>query len=326
MMNVSRGNAEDLTGTTALVTSVFGFVLFIPNISVSIFLLRVLFTLAKYSDKYNMTMQFLFVCLNDTISGFVIIIIGLVKVRDYISAAVCAYSILFSEVLQFMSNETLAMICAQRYYSAINIRKVTGKNKSKFPFVLVSLNLAVAVIMMTSFIANLSLKTIEKGYVYHCAFDNFKVKNEHILSSVLFVLLFVLLIVPNILCGMTIYKLRSELKVAVQQTEGTTGNSSKVTTDSQVQQAVKLRHRKATMSIFLIILGFNVSYFPTIFTYTLLSALHVQISFLVERLLYLTLFANSLINPVIIATRVQEIRLVIGNGFQCLKAKVLSIL
>ena len=122
-----------------------------------------------------------------------------------------------------------------------------------------------------------------------------------------------LTIAANVLCFLTIRKLRTEINSVVQpegtSTTMTTSSTHKIQTNHNngVRTSIRLQQQKAIFVLLFILVLLNLSIVPTLFGFTM-ALLGWKMTVLDRRLLYLSLFLNSLINPIIIATRVPVIR------------------
>lgn len=119
-------------------------------------------------------------------------------------------------------------------------------------------------------------------------------------------------IIADILCLLTIIRLRKEIKTAIHPispcTEMTVGSTvRREQIEDNVQKTVTIRQKKAFYTLMLIVVFFNLTVLPFIAGFGVMF-FGVKLPGLLPSFFHLVLFANSIVNPFIIATRTEDIR------------------
>lgn len=304
-----------------LSTIVLGFLIFMKNILLFALLRKLLLSAKGNKDKLRFLHQTLSVCILDGLCGIGLSLTGLIFVNGITSASFCAYVLFASISFQLMSQGNITCICAQRFLIARNIRQKSNTN-FMHSRILIAVNASIGILAMTSFAVQASIKNKSLGL---CTLSNVIDERTKFTASVFFIPLGVIFtIFADILCIFTIVKLKSQMRNTVNPLETdaaeTTGGSL-ANFPEHPQSTKQLRQRKAVLTICIIVIFFNCSLVPAILTYSLLFAgVYVPVSF--RNFIYLTFFLNSLANPVIIALRIEDIRIIVGSVFLKLKARV----
>ena len=298
--------------------SVSALVIFIENVILLVFLCKLLIKYNSGKEQIDVIIQVVFVCAIDTLSSFVFFVTGRVRVTDDITARLCVYTILLSSTLQFMSQSNIMCICAFRYYVARNVRKLGPRRHSLFTVVSLIVNVTVGVLCMTSFSVTMKLNSITDGANMACRFLALVTsKSTGVISKIYAVVGFIVTIIADVLCGMTVHRLKKEIN-NVQPVTTSTSTSGLSSSTGTIRQSTKTHQQNAIFTIFLIVLFFNLSTLPVLFGRTLLFA-GVKLPANVHRISYLCLYFNSFFNPIIIAKRVPEIKRSFKNLLeQCL--------
>ena len=298
------------------VTFVFGALIFLENL----ILLSVLGTVLKRLDSMHsqreIIIQSVFLSFNDGLSGFFLLFVGGIRVKDDITAFMCACASYMTVILQLMSQINIGFICAYRYRVARNIRKFEIKRKSYFTIVLTIINLTLSVSNVIIFSSTLKLRPVLEGMDFACSYNRVVSSTDDVFGSpVGYGVGTMCLFTADILCLLTIYRLKREINVAVSSSDAVQ-SSTTVETSSQ-NKTVRLTMRKqqqtAIFVVFLILVIFNLSILPIIIAGTLLYA-GVYLSGVVFELALLFLYIHALLNPVIITTRILEIRKTVRNA------------
>jgi len=289
-------------------TSGSGLVIFIENVILLVFLCKLLTKYDSGKEQFDVITQVFFVCANDTLSSFVLFLMGFLRVTDDITARVCVYTILLSSTLQFMSQSNITCICAFRYSIAKNVRKLRPRRRSLFTIVLVFVNVTVGLLCMTSFSANVQLNSIPKDTNIACEFAALVTSTStRVLASIGIVVGFIITIIADILCVMTVHRLKREIDHVQPVMTINSSLSEPSRSTATIRQSTKTHQQNAIFTIVLIVLFFNLSILPLLFGRILILA-GVELSTTVQRLAFLCMFFNSLINPIIIAKRIPEIK------------------
>ena len=130
--------------------------------------------LTKYDsgkEQFDVIIQVVFVCVNDTLSSFVLFWMGFLRVTDDITARLCVYTILVSCTLQAMSQSSIMCICAFRYNIVKNIRTLGRKRHSLCTLCLLIVNVIVGILCMSTFSATLQLNNLPQDINIACEFE-----------------------------------------------------------------------------------------------------------------------------------------------------------
>lgn len=247
-------------------------------------------------------MHFISVCLNDTLSGLVLFAQGVIKVTGKESARLCAYVAVLSLSLNSMAQGNIACICTQRYIGARNIRRLSpGRQISRT----VSLLIVNFVICFTSYLSSiLRMKVSNNPTNMFCSTITVLV-GSHNYIFIFYVFAIIFTVIADVLCFLTIQKLKKEISEVVVPIEvGARENS--------VAYLTKLNQQKAIFTVFIILVFINMSSVPSVLVYTL-TILGVQTTPSDMRIVFISGFLNSIVNPIIICTRTQTIRNALKN-------------
>lgn len=299
-------------------SAVFGSVILIVNSILFISLYKLLFdrTKKEVSDFY---IQLLSVCINDTFAGLALLLFGTITVTGVQTAYVCAYACMFGLILQLMSQGNMLCICIQRFIQTKMIRQVNiGSNKTRVA-ILTTVNVLLGLLSILLCILKVKVISPKIGSTIPCAIYNVVgLKPASELVSIFYVTGFVMTILANIYCVMTIFKLRKELNTVSNQTS----TFHREHQDSVALAAIKSKQRKSVMTIFMILLFFDVSILPNAVVFTIVSAGATNVYFN-PKLLFLVLFSNSFCHPLITVTRNKSVRMAAKHFFKQLKTKLM---
>ena len=104
-------------------------------------------------DKQGFLIQTLFVSTNDALCGFVLFIMGCVRVISQFDVYLCMYVIKASMCLHIVSQGNITCICIQRHLCASNIRHHTSASmQTNHTRALISVNIVVGIISLISFV------------------------------------------------------------------------------------------------------------------------------------------------------------------------------
>lgn len=294
---------DEIFSTIAVIVSVFGAATFLTNILV----LAVIVALLKKTDKYGIITHTFFVCANDTLCGLILLIIGVVRIYDYVSAYACAVLVLTIMSLQVVSQGNIACVCIQRHFITKHIRRTQASWKPSYTKILVVVNGLIGSVSLTTSLSQLRVDHHPPVDVT-CRLLSVVTADPVFMLTINFVLGIALTGVADVFCLLTIRRLKSEVDTVVQQAAGTSNSN---TIDSRQNDSTRIhakaRLQTAATTLFLIVVFFNLSILPSLLSYTLVYA-GIVVSDAPRRLLLLSMYMNSLANPIIIATRVQDIR------------------
>lgn len=304
MDNTTSG--DTVSESSSLLTAVLGIVTFIENGLLLILISKVIWRMYKSKQPRDIIIQLFFVCLNDMISALFFCMVGLLKVSSITAAYVCAYTILTSVSTQNVSHGNIVCICIQRYICARNIRKRGSVRQLPVSKVLLPVNIIIGGVSLICTIATANVKHLNMNVNYVCSI-NAVVANAMGVSVLFYVISIILILLSDVLCAMTIYKLRTEIPTAVFPESTVSHIQSTSQPAGPAGQSIKLRQQKAIGTLFLILLFCNLSVLPMITVHTF-NLLNLLLSDTLKRIAFICLYLNSVVNPVIIALRTQDIR------------------
>ena len=319
-MNSTYSTAIDimLLSVTTSLTQIFGLAIFLENIGLITIIVKLCLK-QDVKDTNDIIIHTLFVCANDMLSGFTMFVLSFISVTDEDTAHFCVYTLILSLSLQIMSHANITCICVHRYIGARNIRKLTSGRQRYRTLSLMLVNVLIGGGAFVSSIAQW-YKSVKPSYTINdlCSFGTVLKNTSQSISIVFYNIGILLTISSNVLCFLTIRKLRTEINIVVQPntTSSTVTKSTSYSTNTNpsdsVRAMVRLRQQKAIFTLLFILVLSNLSIVPSMFGYTM-SLLGWKMTVLDRRVLYLATFLNSLINPIIIASRVPHIRQEIGK-------------
>ena len=311
-MNITT---DPLTGQDSLAvdeevnhaSAVFGFIVFLLNFLVLVYLLRLVVQAIQKRDNTSLLVHLISVCINDTLTGFSIFLVSVMYVENTFSIHVCAYSIFCTLALQNASQGNIVCISLQRYICARNIRKHRIAHQRFYTKTLLTVNSLVAIASLCYCIL---LLTIRENVLFDnaCNYANVAIGDITLVASLYFVIGIPFTVVSDILCLMALAKLRTRVGSEPDTTAGinTTENTNNTENDRQ-RTNNKLWQQKAMVTIILILVSFNVSFLPSLIGF-FLQSVDVDLAGNARRLIYTSLSLNSLLNPFIIAWRTHSMR------------------
>ena len=292
------------------VTSVSACISFLENAAILCFIIKLLKKTNSNKDQFDFMVQICFVCANDTLSSFVLFWFAVVRVSDDDTALLCAIIVILSLTFQAMSLTTLTCMCAFRYRIAKNVRQHGVLRQSRSTAILVIVNIVMALFSLLTFLGTFKPRKIPSGADFACAYSAIVISRSSFMITVVFYILTVLFIlVCDVMCLLTIYRLKREIHVAVQSETivSTTDLSNGRQRPETMRNIVRSGQQNAIVTIILILLFFNLSVLPVILGVSLVVT-GTELSASVKRVTYLFTFLNPMFNPVVIAMRVQGIR------------------
>ena len=322
--NTSIHSDRNYDDAILVFTSVSGLIVFVENVILLVFLCKLFTKYYSGKEQFNIITQVFFVCANDTFSSFVLFLIGVLRVTDDITARLCVYTILLSSTLQAMSQSNIMCICAFRYYIVRHVCKLGPKRHSLFTLGLIIMNVIVGVLCMASFSSTLKLNRITDDTNMACGLVSLVTsKSTSVMARIYVVVGFIITIIADVLCAMTVHRLKREINYVQPMTTTSTSTSEPSSSTGTMRQSTKTQ-QNAIFTIILIVLFFNLSILPFLLSRILIVA-GVKLSIGVQRISYLCLFVNSLFNPIIIAKRVPEIKRLFQKLYQRLVDCIQSI-
>lgn len=297
-----------------IIEATFGGAVFVTNVCLLCCISRLLCTGHSKRDKYGIVIHSFFVCVSDTLSGLTLFLAGLFRVDSYESAFVCTNLGFFSLTTQIISQANIACICVQRYILSRGLRRTHTNWSKSYTKSLLVVNLIIGVASLASFFAGMKIKYLPDKTVA-CTLGNVVQGESAFVVSATAIIGIMCIFVGDIFCFLNIRKLRmsvSNLEAAPSDTSGRVHaqhinlNNCPVQSGQSAVHSIRTRQKKATITLLLILICFNLSSLPGIIGFILLR-FGVKLTFVIRRIVWLSLFVNSMANPLIIATRVEEI-------------------
>lgn len=315
-----------------LFTSVIGFSIFFINCLLFGFLIKVLFSSRTNKDMHSILVYTIFVCINDMLAGFAVFLFGCIPVYEEVSARACLYTGFISFALQLVSQGNIACISIQRYRATRHITSSVQRKSSSEIKLLLFVNISIAAVGLCSFFVMSPMRGPPYPAYGYCSLTELIAKEAANTLVLYFVFGVFLTISADVFAVCTIFRLRKEFNIVIQpqQALGSSGTShldttnSERSTTSEIECRLKTRQRKATFTIFMIILFFNLTLLPTVFVYLLIFA-GVHLNAVVRRIGYISTFFNSIVNPFIIAIRVETVKQSLENAFVKIKNYLVSM-
>lgn len=288
--------------------SVVGILVCVANVMVLAVIARLLSS-KTFRDRNGMILHTLFVSVNDTLCGVVVFIIGLIRVNGIISAFMCVYLSFLSLALQVVSQANITCVCAIRFVVSRNMNKMY-ETSMYHTRILLLVNVLIGTITMVSFVLATSVRYSPSESGSFCSLAKLVRGNLAVNYIAYFAFGILFTLTTDILCLMTIVKLRNKMNTitAFSKSDSANDGATNVSNASEsVRITSKLRQQRAMLTILLIVVLFNISFIPAFsgYTYALAGG---YIPPWVQRANYAAFFLNSLGNPVIIITRVEDVR------------------
>lgn len=321
MGNQTSQRLTQVDATTASIPTTLGALAFVENVTLLIFIARLVCNLRQPFEKSGVIIQMLFVCINDTLCGVLIFMLGLLRVGPE-NVSVCTYLVLITATVHIVSQGNIACICLQRYLAARNIRRNKNSNRKFNAIVLSIANIVLGVLSFVWFTMFSSVKDITEGNEVYCSLTNSLAGNKRLVFLSFFILSIVFTVTADILSVMTICKLKKELNAVIRPETRNVSVSAAGTISYYPGQApsVKMRQRRALVTIMLILVFLNLTTWPVLAAY-LISFWGMRLP-VHDRILFLITYSNFLINPIIIATRTKDIRNTFVHYFEKLRCIV----
>lgn len=303
----------------AAISAFMGGLILVLNFCLLLFISKVLIFTRNKNNRPSILVQTCFVCTHDTFSGLFLMLIGVIKVHNVFTAHMCGYLVFICFAVQVVSQGNITCACTQRYLMARNLGKTTSK-PAFHTTALLLVNGFIGVAALAIYISGtkVNVNNIPPEPVI-CNLGSVLNQTATAIGSVNFLFGIPCIIVANVMCFLTIFKLRhagTKITPSDPGQPGTAGTSEASSSQlaSGVRQSTQAKQNKAIFTLLLIVLFFNVSIIPSVVAYVI-NNLNIYMSFILRRTIILTLFMNSLFNPLIIVTRVNDVRTPIKTLF-----------
>jgi len=306
--------ARGFDDTIAAFTYMVALISFLENIVILLFLFKLLATLSTGNEQCEFIKQLLFVSSIDTVSSFTLFWIGIIRVSDHASALICAILANLTTTFQYMSLGNFTCICTFRYHIARNLRKHGGVQKSRLNLILVLANSLCLFLGVISFLATVKLRTIPKGTSVTCDYISTVTERARDMIGQLFLVVSIgFTLLSDIMCILTAVRLNKEMSVV---SDGVSSTAS----STEARNSSKVTQRRAICTLAVINLFFNLSILPVVCVFALVFA-GVITSPKVGRIVFVSMFLNSMFNPIIIIVRFREIRRLIWQFVAAFKMR-----
>lgn len=304
---------EPYTVPITVVLRTVGAVTFMLNLFVFIYIIR----LCKRQKRENsFYIQLAFICANDIGCGLFIVLMS-IPVTDVINVYICGFSFIVLNGLTCMAQGNIFFICLQRYVFSRNIRSTSIKWKALLSKTLLAVNSIIGVVVLA---VNLSFPLYEGYRGNECTLAVYKNYGRQTVLMLFYIGLPTML-ASDVLCFLAILNLSSSSAVtpACISSNGT-GSSDQVTSAEANSVNFKRNQKRAIKTIILILIALNLSEAPS-FLNIFLFHFNVSFGLQINRLFIFSIYGNSLANPVIYITRIQELRSMVIKDFSKLKLK-----
>lgn len=297
-----------------IITAIFGAIIFLFNLFILVYLLRLLTDRVTRKQNVSLWINLFSVCINDTLCGLTVFVIAVLYVDDITSIYVCANIMFFALALQNASQGNIMCISVQRYVYARNLRSQTMSWQPFYTKTLLVVNFIIAAATVLYYLVH---SKIRKNSLFDngCNFYNVVYGNVDSVATTLVSVGMPFLILSDILCILTVHKLRANVSVGQHPGPSSSNDTGSTLNEVGLTTTNKLKQQKAIATIILIIVSFNLSYFPSVFALILKLAGGI-VSADAQRVLFMSVSINSFFNPVIIAVRTQTMRTLIKRDIQ----------
>lgn len=143
------------------VTSAFGCVVFVMNACLLSFVIEFLRSGYLKGDTYGIIIQSLFVCINDTLSGLSLFLVGLVEIDSYRKAFICANLVFLCFTSHIVSMGNITCICALRFILSGSLCKTKINWSSTYIKSLLVVNIIIGAGSFVSFLAKMKVKPLQ---------------------------------------------------------------------------------------------------------------------------------------------------------------------
>lgn len=256
----------DLSLPSKLSTAAFGFITFLLNLTLLVYITKILLRSEVKEDNRSFFIQLFSICINDTLCGLTVFLVGVLNVSTGFTLYLCAYTIFLALTLQIASQGNITCISVQRYMYARNIRRLTSVWHSMYTKTLITVNLLIAII---SFVTYVSRSTVRKASLFDstCNYHNVVISERLSVTVAFFLVGIIFTLLSDILCALTLCKLRSQVKVVPDTEVSQPQTSTSQSLDSAGSAIVKKRQQTAAVTLVLIIISFNFSFLPSLISY-----------------------------------------------------------
>lgn len=314
--------------TTDVLVLVFSVCIIVANAVVSMVVVRIILILHKRRHRdVDIMINLFFICLNDVLCGLALLFYTAIQLDGTITGPLCAYTVTLCISLLITSHGNILSVCIQRLSVARNIYRTRQdqQNFRSLTLLVVNIFCGISSFILTLFRAKIySLKSAPHSV---CDFMTVFGPSAKIINMVFYSYQLTTTIAADVVCLTTIVKLwliLSKVTVSPSATSTQEGNTNSQQS-SQARASIKIKQQKAIITLLILLVFFNVSILPTIGVSTL-RFLGIENKVVPPRVIFLFSFVNSLINPIIIMTRMKNVRTETKLIFSVAKDKFLSCL
>lgn len=296
------------TYTTVLLRT-FGVVSFLFNSFAFVYIKRLIKSQKRENAFFT---QLAFICANDCGCGLFIIFLS-IPVTEVATVYICGVSFIIVNTLTCMAQGNIFFICLQRYVFARNVRSSSIKWKALLSKTLFAVNGIIGIVALSFY---LYYPLDERYRASECTLGVYKDNHRHIASMLIFVGLPTML-ASDVLCFLSILKLsRAGATVAAGGNDTSIGGQSSSVESNSVN--FNKNQKRAITTIVIILVFFNLSVAPS-FVRIFLSQFKLRLTVEISRLLVFCIYGNSIANPIIYITRIQDLRLMVVKDLSSLK-------
>ena len=308
-MSTRNGHVTQMDETflmIAVLTALFGGIIFLVNVCILFVIVKMISSQQTYNDKFGFLIHIFFVSIIDTCCGVALFLIGLINVEGQISARVCAFIMFASFTFQLVSQGNIACVCFQRFIITKHVQNVEIKWKSSYTKTLFVVNSLIGIISLVTLQTQSTYEDIPYSYG-PCKGSSVMGSMVGTLAATILLIGLIFTVVGDVFCALTFYRLRRQVKMSVESDTTNVGTMTDNQPNTSISTSIRIRKQKALRTLLLIVASFNLS----LLTY-IIGNIHLMLqtsigSVEIQRFVFLTMFINSFVNPIIIAVRIKYV-------------------
>ena len=298
---------EDYYWPVKVTTSIFGGIIFTANLCILCFIIKLFVTQPSYQDKYGFFIHLTFVLINDTLCGFTVFLIGIVSVENVTSARTCAILLYLSFSLQLVSQSNIACVCFQRFILSKSIESTQVKWRSVYTKLLFVANLGIDIVAFVIYLTRVDV-FYNQDNTGSCVWSRVTDPNAGYIVLISFFIGMTFTFIGDVLCVFIFCRLRKRVHASIDSEVNTVGTMVESNPNNTIHISTRRRQQRAMRTLLLIVVFFNISLLPYLTGSFLNAVVEEPLPNIINRIMFLTLFTNSLANPLIIVTRIGEVR------------------
>mgnify|MGYP000005863851 FL=1 len=299
--------AEDYYWPLKVTTSIFGGIIFTANLCIIYFLMKLFLSQQSYKDKYGFFIHLTFVLINDTLCGLTLFLVGIISVEDISSARMCAILLFLSFSLQLVSQINIACVCIQRFMLSKSIASTHGQWKSVYTKILFVANVEIGIMAFVIYLTRVDVLYNEYT-IGSCFWSRVADPSAGHIALISFFIGMTFTFIGDVLCAFIFWRLRKRVHASIDSEVNTAGTTVESNSNNTIQLSTRRRQQRAMVTLLLVVVFFNLSLLPYLTGFIVGIVFKVPLPNIVFRIMFLTLFTNSVANPLIIVTRIGEVR------------------